>query len=162
MQCTSVHSISRQSTGWQYVRRQNTGGLTTYWQPTDWQILTGKVPACILLAGKVHHVQNTSRQYIGRQSTSWQYMGRQSSTCATWLACKLPTTENFECFVYVTNVSICPSSIEFGHRRVSPSFALVNWSHFLVKGNSIYPLESVPFKKAFKNSRKVMVSFKPW
>ena len=93
MQCTSVHSISRQSTGWQYVRRQNTGGLTTYWQPTDWQIITGKVPACILSAGKVHHVQNTSRQYIGRQSTSWQYMGRQSSTCATWLACKLPTTD---------------------------------------------------------------------
>ena len=66
--------------------------LTTYWQPTDWQIITGKVPVCILSAGKVHHVQNTSRQYIGRQSTSWQYMGRQSSTCATWLACKLPTT----------------------------------------------------------------------
>ena len=92
MQCTSVHSISRQSTGWQYARRQNTARLTTYWQPTDWQILTGKVPACILSAGKVHHVQNTTRQYIGRQSTSWQYMGRQSSTCATWLACKLPTT----------------------------------------------------------------------
>ena len=125
MQCTSVHSISRQSTGWQYVRRQNTGGLTTYWQPTDWQILTGKVPACILSAGKVHHVQNTSRQYIGRQSTSWQYMGRQSSTCATWLACKLPTTCCCSwCLLQPVKFACCCSSMI--HLLLLDSHALTN------------------------------------
>ena len=83
MQFTSVHSLSRQSTGWQSTSRQNTGGLFTFWQTIDWQSTTGKLLVCILSEGKVHHVQNTCRQYIGWQSTSWQSTYWQNSTCAT-------------------------------------------------------------------------------
>ena len=91
-QSTGVHSLSRQSTLRAKYSGQYIGWQSTSWQCMGWQNTTGKQLACILSAGKVHGVQSTSRQHIGWQSTSWQCMGWQTSTCASWLACNIPTT----------------------------------------------------------------------